>query len=142
MQGVKNIADSPLGMYRDGGIIDYHFDVTINHNINDNAISKPALTLYPHFDSTPKAGWFDKSLNRSVQPKNYDNVVMLVPSKEFIATLPYQKIPDRKDFEQLDANTRITYWQTVLKQTEQLAHAFDDFLNKKSDAHIKPFVFI
>ena len=25
MQGIKNIAGSPVGMYRDGGIIDYHF---------------------------------------------------------------------------------------------------------------------
>ena len=96
MQGVKNIAGSPQGMYRDGGIIDYHFDLKINN---------PGLILYPHFNSEPKAGWFDKSLKRKVAPQNYDNVVMISPSKKFVAGLPYGKIPDRSDFTKLDADT-------------------------------------
>ena len=86
MQGIKNIAGSPVGMYRDGGIIDYHFDLKINN---------PGLILYPHFNSEPKAGWFDKNLKRKVSPLNYDNVVMITPSKEFIVSLPYGKIPER-----------------------------------------------
>ncbi|MDA8939887.1 patatin-like phospholipase family protein [Pseudoalteromonas marina] len=116
MQGIKNIAGSPQGMYRDGGIIDYHFDVKINN---------PGLILYPHFNSEPKAGWFDKNLKRKVAPQNYDNVVMITPSKEFVAGLPYGKIPDRNDFTDLDADTRIKYWNTVFSETEKLAEAFD-----------------
>ncbi|TMO75019.1 hypothetical protein CWC17_06845 [Pseudoalteromonas sp. S3785] len=117
MQGIKNIAGSPQGMYRDGGIIDYHFDLKINN---------PGLILYPHFNSEPKAGWFDKNLKRKVAPQNYDNVVMVTPSKEFIAGLPYGKIPDRNDFTNLDADTRIKYWNTVFRETEKLAEAFDN----------------
>ncbi|KPZ58350.1 patatin-like phospholipase family protein [Pseudoalteromonas sp. P1-25] len=120
MQGIKNIAGSPQGMYRDGGIIDYHFDLKINN---------PGLILYPHFNSEPKAGWFDKNLKRKVSPLNYDNVVMIAPSKEFIAGLPYGKIPDRNDFSDLDADTRIKYWNTVFSETEKLAEAFDKKLN-------------
>ena len=116
MQGIKNIAGSPQGMYRDGGIIDYHFDVKINN---------PGLILYPHFNSDPKAGWFDKNLKRKVAPQNYDNVVMITPSKKFVAGLPYGKIPDRNDFTDLDADTRIKYWNTVFSETEKLAEAFD-----------------
>jgi hypothetical protein len=116
MQGIKNIAGSPPGIYRDGGIIDYHFDLKINN---------PGLILYPHFNSDPKAGWFDKNLKRKVSPQNYDNVVMITPSKEFIAGLPYGKIPDRNDFTDLDADTRIKYWNTVFSETEKLAEAFD-----------------
>ncbi|CAM3103478.1 hypothetical protein PAT01_22700 [Pseudoalteromonas atlantica] len=116
MQGIKNIAGSPPGIYRDGGIIDYHFDLKINN---------PGLILYPHFNSEPKAGWFDKNLKRKVAPQNYDNVVMISPSKEFIAGLPYGKIPDRNDFTDLDADTRIKYWDTVFSETEKLAEAFD-----------------
>ena len=116
MQGIKNIAGSPQGMYRDGGIIDYHFDVKINN---------PGLILYPHFNSDPKAGWFDKNLKRKVAPQNYDNVVMITPSKEFVAGLPYGKIPDRNDFTDLDADTRIKYWNIVFSETERLAEAFD-----------------
>ncbi len=119
MQGIKNIAGTPVGMYRDGGIIDYHFDLKINN---------PGLILYPHFNSEPKAGWFDKNLKRKVSPLNYDNVVMITPSKEFIAGLPYGKIPDRNDFTDLDADTRIKYWNTVFSETERLAEAFDEKL--------------
>lgn len=120
MQGIKNIAGSPQGMYRDGGIIDYHFDLKINN---------PGLVLYPHFNSEPKAGWFDKNLKRKVSPQNYDNVVMITPSKEFVAGLPYGKIPDRNDFTDLDADTRIKYWNTVFSETEKLAEVFDNKLN-------------
>lgn len=122
MQGIKNIAGSPPGIYRDGGIIDYHFDLKINN---------PGLILYPHFNSDPKAGWFDKNLKRKVSPQNYDNVVMITPSKEFIANLPYGKIPDRNDFTDLDADTRIKYWNTVFSETEKLAEAFHKMSNHK-----------
>ncbi|MGX1111133.1 hypothetical protein ACSSVW_000512 [Pseudoalteromonas sp. MBR-15] len=115
MQGIKNIPGTPQGMYRDGGIIDYHFDLTIHNE---------GLILYPHFNNKPKAGWFDKNLSRGITPRNYDNVVMVTPSAKFIASLPYNKIPDRTDFTGLDADTRIKYWQHVLSETEQLAEAF------------------
>ncbi len=123
MQGIKNVAGSPPGIYRDGGIIDYHFDLKINN---------PGLILYPHFNSDPKAGWFDKNLKRKVAPQNYDNVVMITPSKEFVAGLPYGKIPDRNDFTDLDADTRIKYWNTVFSETEKLAEALDKNLENKS----------
>jgi len=123
MQGVKNIAGSPQGMYRDGGIIDYHFDLKINN---------PGLILYPHFNSEPKAGWFDKSLKRKVAPQNYDNVVMISPSKKFVAGLPYGKIPDRSDFTKLDADTRIKYWNTVFSETEKLAEDFHKKLKTRT----------
>ena len=122
MQGIKNITGTPPGMYRDGGIIDYHFDLSIHND---------GLILYPHFNNCPKAGWFDKSLKRGITPSNYDNVVMITPSADFVASLPYGKIPDRKDFTELDADTRIKYWQQVFKETEQLAEAFDAVCTNK-----------
>lgn len=120
MEGIKDIIGSPKGMYRDGGIIDYHFDVDI----------KPAsgLTLYPHFSPTPKAGWFDKNLARKVNSQYYANTVMLVPSPEFIARLPFSKIPDRNDFTNLDAQSRLKYWRTVLAESECLADEFSKIL--------------
>jgi len=50
---------------------------------------------------------------------------MLAPSKKFVASLPYGKIPDRNDFTDLDADTRIKYWNIVFSETERLAEAFD-----------------
>lgn len=117
IDGVEHIIDAPSGMYRDGGIIDYHFDLAFG---NDDG-----LVLYPHFYPKAIPGWFDKGLKKRVPHKrSYDNVVMLVPSAEFVATLPYSKIPDRKDFEVLDATSRIAYWQTVLKETDRLGDYF------------------
>ena len=55
---------------------------------------------------------------------------MITPSKEFIAGLPYGKIPDRNDFTDLDADTRIKYWNTVFSETEKLAEALDKKLYK------------
>jgi predicted acylesterase/phospholipase RssA len=52
MQGIRNIAGSPKGMYRDGGIIDYHFDFKVNN---------PGLILYPTLVAIPKQGGLIKT---------------------------------------------------------------------------------
>jgi hypothetical protein len=118
MQGIKDIADSPRGMYRDGGLIDYHFDFEVTN---------PGLTLYPHFSAVLKAGWFDKRLSRSVRSKNYDKTVLICPSAKFIAALPYQKIPDRTDFTTKTPAQRLIYWQQVFADSELLAQEFKQF---------------
>lgn len=138
MSGVKNIPNSAQGMYRDGGIIDYHFDFSIN-TTKASVDQKPELTLYPHFSATPKAGWFDKNSNRNVLAKHYQNTVLLIPSAKFINTLPYKKIPDRNDFTQLDAQTRIKYWLNVLNETDKLADCFHEFLHKQDLCQIRAF---
>jgi len=131
MNSVNNIANAPRGVYRDGGIIDYHFDVALQPD--------DGLTLYPHFDAKPKAGWFDKNLQRGVNPENYKNTVMLVPSQKFITSLPYGKIPDRKDFTEMDATTRIKYWRTVLSETDRLAEGFAERIIKQDLSNIRQF---
>lgn len=132
MAGIKDIPACSPGMYRDGGIIDYHFDISFN---------QPGLTLYPHFNKQPKSGWFDKSLNRTPNRKNYDNVVMLVPSDKFISKLPYKKIPDRTDFEKLDYATRLKYWRKVFSESERLAEEFDKVLIQQDLSKLKPMPF-
>jgi hypothetical protein len=135
IEGVKNIAGAPSGTYRDGGIIDYHFDLTFG--------PQQGLVLYPHFYSKPIPGWFDKSLKKRLpHASSYDDVVMLVPSDEFVASLPYGKIPDRKDFETMPAAQRIEYWQAVILQSNSLGQAFKDmYNNQKIVEHIKPIEF-
>ena len=129
MEGVRDIHGCPKGMYRDGGIIDYHFDIKI-HN--------PGLVLYPHFSANIKAGWFDKNLNRKVRAENYHNTVVICPSTEYISKLPRNKIPDRTDFTDLDATTRIKHWQQVLSTGDLLAQALDNFIEKQQIELIKP----
>ena len=55
---------------------------------------------------------------------------MLVPSNKFISQLPFQKIPDRKDFTEMDAETRIKYWKAVLVATNYLADDLDQMINQ------------
>ncbi|WP_088329227.1 hypothetical protein [Lacimicrobium sp. SS2-24] len=135
LEGVKNIPGAPPGMYRDGGIIDYHFDLQFGPN--------QGLVFYPHFYKTPVPGWFDKKLpSRRPSAKSYANTLMLVPSDEFVASLPYGKIPDRKDFEKMTPEQRIPYWQKVISESDRLGEAF---MELAQDAHvadkIKPLAF-
>lgn len=132
MAGIKNIAGAPRGMYRDGGIVDYHFDVGFN---------KAGLILYPHFNRDPKAGWFDKNLSRHASQDCYDRTVMLVPSDEFIAQLPHGKIPDRTDFETMDYKSRVEYWHTVLDETQKLADEFKRVIEHQDLSVLKPLPF-
>ena len=110
-------------LHYDGGVIDYHFSGPFP--------VKDGLVLYPHFFPKVVPGWFDKGLPwRRMQAKNYENVVMLTPSKEFIAALPLGKISDRKDFSTMDDAQRIQYWNTVVAEGAKLAEAFRSELNK------------
>jgi hypothetical protein len=126
IEGVEDISGAPPGMYRDGGIIDYHFDMKIN---------TPQLVIYPHFYKTPIPGWFDKVLKRPCHASSYDNALMLVPSDEFVANLPFGKIPDRKDFESMPAQDRIKYWRTVMQESERLGDEFLELVEQGDIAH-------
>ena len=53
-----------------------------------------------------------------------DRVVLITPSPEFVASLPYGKIPDRSDFENLSGEERVRCWRLVLAASERMA---DDF---------------
>jgi len=122
LRGIQSIPDAPKGVYRDGGIVDYHLDLKFNNK---------GLVLYPHFFPTIKPGWFDKGLkSRNASVDNYDNVVVITPSRSHVKSLPYQKISDRKDFEVLDADSRIKYWQTVLDESHRMADDFQALVEK------------
>lgn len=116
IEGVKDLAGE--GEYQDGGITDYAFDLPI--------LPKDGFVLFPHFTDIPVPGWFDKGWVNQYRPwrtpkrENYTRTIMLVPSKEFIASLPYGKIPDRHDFINLNDQQRIKYWREVLVLTKRL----------------------
>ncbi len=107
----------------DGGLVDYHFSGPFN--VEDG------LVFYPHFFPKITPGWLDKAIPwRKAKAKDYENVVMLAPSKAFIASLPYGKIPDRKDFENLSNEDREAYWNTVLEKTNELVDDLKTTLEK------------
>ena len=120
--GIRNPDYAPKGMYRDGGMVDYHFDLPLK--------PQNGFVLYPHFFPQLKPGWFDKKLPwRKVSADNYSHTIVVCPSPEFIATLPYHKIPDRKDFVRLDTHSRLRYWNTVVDRSKALADAYDQWIH-------------
>ncbi len=133
MEGVRNIFGAPTGTYRDGGITDYHFDLPF--------MAGDDLVLYPHFYSRIVPGWFDKTLKwRKVYPLHFHNVLLLTPSPEFVRNLPHGKIPDRKDFKTMDYESRLAYWQTVLRESERLGVEFERIVKSgNAGASVRPF---
>lgn len=112
---VENIVGAGSGRYYDGGVTDYHFDLPFTDN---------GLVLYPHFYPSLTPGWFDKALNwRKANPAYLHNVVLLCPSDSWVKSLPFNKIPDRKDFK-LPDDIRIPYWQEVIARSHELAECF------------------
>ncbi len=127
MSGISNIPGAPGGTYRDGGIIDYHFDIPFLGNEKEQG-----LVLYPHFSDRVVPGWFDKSFKkRRPRPENYARVLMLAPSPEFAASLPYGKIPSRDDFKHFSNGERVIYWRKVLAETDRLADLFQEAVSRE-----------
>lgn len=116
MQGVKNIPGAPTGVYRDGGVIDYHFHQPFDCD--------DGIVLYPHFMDRVIPGWLDKRLlSRRPNPQFFDNMLLVSPSAAFLKRLPHGKIPDRTDFKRFlgDDPARIAYWQRAADLGELLA---------------------
>ena len=117
MEGIRDIPGAPAGIYRDGGVTDYHFDLKL--------AADDQLVLYPHFYRHMVPGWFDKGLKwRKPSPKNTDNLVLVAPSEELVARLPYGKIPDRNDFKRFSHDERVCYWKKVIQESQHLGDAF------------------
>ena len=124
LQAVHDIPGGPPGAYWDGGITDYHLHL-------DYAAMGSGLVLYPHFQQQLVPGWLDKGLKRrhGASPK-LDNVVVLAPRADWVATLPGAKLPDRQDFKtwRFDRPGRIAAWTAAVAAAQQLADEAADWL--------------
>lgn len=121
MSGVRDVPGM-AGTLFDGGIVDYHFDFAFGR--------RPGLVLFPHFFDRMTPGWFDKALPwRRPRARNLEDVLMIAPSKEFIAGLPGGKVPDRDDFLELSSAERIRRWQVVLARSRRLVDELSELLD-------------
>jgi hypothetical protein len=139
VQGVTDAnANALSGALWDGALIDYHLYVQFNQ--------LPGLVLYPHFTGQVTAGWLDKFLPWRRHGVGYrgrhwfDNVLLVAPSRAFIASLPQQKIPDRKDFYAfgLRHEERIAQWHKQINRCTELATAFEEFIEHPGRFTIAP----
>ncbi|ARN75185.1 hypothetical protein [Oceanicoccus sagamiensis] len=121
MEGIEHIEGAANGMYRDGGLLDYH---PVPSNL---AEYDQGLVLYPHFYSYLKESWFDKFFPwRTVPANRLDNVVLISPSEQFVNSLPDGRIPERQDFSRFRGNhaERIRRWNEVKQRSLELGEHF------------------
>ncbi len=127
MSGIKDIEDAPRGLYRDGGIVDYHLDLPFLPPDDEG------IVLFPHFEERIIPGWFDKWLRwRKPSAEHMAQVLLVAPSQDFINRLPLKKIPDRKDFAHFQGRDeeRIQYWRTVIHECQSLADELQETLSQ------------
>ena len=123
LRGVRDIAGAPRGVYRDGGVIDYHLDLQTSPD--------DRLTLFPHFFDHLKPGWFDKRLSwRRNSAVNTARTIVVCPSADFVARLPNRKVPDRTDFTTMAPELRRKVWRAVVAACAELADDFADVLDR------------
>lgn len=118
MQAVRDIPGVGLGAYRDGGLLDYHLDLPF---------SGDDVVLYPHFTEQVIPGWFDKNLPwRRADAGRMQDVLLLSPSREYLAQLPHGKLPDRTDFKRYLGNDlgRQRYWRHAIAESQRLGDEF------------------
>ncbi len=123
LSGVPDIPGARPGVYRDGGVIDYHLDLP--HSAAER------LTLFPHFYGRIVPGWFDKKLPwRRPQAGNVERTILVSPSDDFVASLPNGKIPDRTDFANYAPAERVRVWKHCVSACRALADEFLDVIEK------------
>ena len=119
---IIDIKGAGSGVYRDGGVIDYHFDIPWKYN--------DGIVLYPHFYDHIVPGWFDKGRpERRAAGAAWDQVLLLAPSADFVSALPGGKVPDRKDFTDFSDDERLARWKIVIDESERLADEFAELLD-------------
>ena len=120
LNAVTDISGAPPGYYWDGGIIDYHLHLPFER--------AEGLVLYPHFTDHIVPGWLDKfHKSRRAAGPALDNLVLISPSPEFVATLPNGKLPDRSDFKHYGPkrqHERIRDWRCAVSESRRLGDEF------------------
>jgi len=133
IEAVPDIPGAPAGVYWDGGLVDYHLHLPYS--------KVEGLVLYPHFTDRIVPGWLDKALPwRRARGQWLENVVLVSPSREYVGTLPFGKLPDRKDFKRFesDFDSRLAYWKRAIAESARLGEAFLAFAERPDPARVLP----
>jgi hypothetical protein len=118
--GVRNIYGAPTGIYKDGGLFQYHFNQHYPSNNDD-------LVLFFHHQEQLVPGWLDKKLKYRHVPEFYlENAVMVFPTEEFVGSLPAGKVPDRDDLLELidKQDVRKKRWRKAAELASGLGEQF------------------
>jgi len=127
LEGVRDLPGGPAGVYRDGGLLDYHLDLP--YRTDD-------LVLYPHFTNRVIPGWFDKPLRwRNGNAGRLSRTLLVAPSSDYLAHLPHGKLPDRTDFKTYagDDSGRERYWHRAVDESRRLGDEFLELAERSRD---------
>ncbi|KNZ34350.1 MAG: phospholipase [Methylibium sp. NZG] len=163
LEAVNDIPGAPTGAYWDGGITDYHLHLDyagLHAGAADDGGAPPGaglslatagdlvpephgadLVLYPHFQPSVIPGWLDKSLkHRHRATAQLDNVVLLSPTPQWVASLPNGKLPDRADFKRYNDDTpaRVAVWSRVVRESARLRDEFAAWVQRGDASGVQP----
>ncbi|GAB4464454.1 MAG: hypothetical protein OHK0044_01850 [Burkholderiaceae bacterium] len=132
---VRDPAGAARGDYWDGGLIDYHLLLPY-HTLE-------GIVLYPHFVPYVTPGWLDKFLPWRKRPRMHpwlDNVLLVAPSRQFLARLPGRRLPERQDFHRYgrDDAARIRAWRLAMAECERFADDVMAWLERPDPARLAP----
>ena len=133
IEAVPDIPSAPAGVYWDGGLIDYHLHLPYSRS--------EGLVLYPHFTDRIVPGWLDKALPwRRARGEWLDNVILVSPSREYLAGLPFGKLPDRNDFRRFESDYegRVAYWRKSVAESARLGDEFLAFAARPDPSRVLP----
>ncbi len=138
MEGIRDVPGAPPGVYWDGGLVDYHVTVP-----RLSSTEPDGIVLFPHYTDRIIPGWLDKYVPwRGPAPSALERTLLVAPSREFVARLPYGKIPDRTDFKRFFGNDRerIAYWERTTAEGMRLGDEFLELVESGSIARrVRPF---
>lgn len=133
MEAVRDIPGASEGVYRDGGLLDYHLDLPWR---------APGVVLYPHFIDRVVPGWFDKAMPwRRACADRAGDVLLVAPSPAYLARLPYGKLPDRRDYRRFGADDagREQYWRQAMAESQRLGDEFMELVSEgRLEARLQP----
>ncbi len=136
ISGVRNIYSSPNGVYRDGGLLDYHLN-------QEYAFKEDEVTLFFHHQESIVPGWLDKRFKSRQKPSPLlDNVLTVYPREKFVQSLPNGKIPDRNDFVTFvdRPQERIEIWKEAVRRSANFGEEFLELVqSKKIRDLVEPF---
>ncbi len=164
LKSVPNITGAPQGAYWDGGLTDYHLHLDWRQseqskiiatnpidpvtkgqfgikNLGFGVSERPSIVIYPHFQQAVVPGWLDKSWKSRHRATAFlDDLIVLAPTAQWVASLPNAKLPDRSDFTRFgtDLGARVAAWQRAANMSHQLANEFASWLEAPNPDSVLP----
>ena len=131
MAGVWDVFSAPVGVYRDGGLVDYHLNQVY-------AAKENHITLLFHHQERLIPTWLDRKLKSRMPPDSgLSNLLLIYPNEDFIAKLPDGKVPDREDFVNYmeDPKARIRNWRMAVEAAAPLGEQFMELVSSGRIRH-------